>query len=170
MHDSNGTFVCGTRVATDGFAVLIAQEAANNPTTTKEENQLMEENDLVAHARHELALLGNDEDFNNCIINAVEAFTRYGHSGWSGIKAIEILNALWRWKPLTPLTNDPEEWEYHDETVWGAKGGIWQNRRDPEAFSIDSGKTYYLTSNPDEVLATSTGRHPGQPGWKPAGD
>lgn len=130
----------------------------------------MEEDNLVAHARRELTLLGNDEDFNNCIINAVEAFCRYGHSGSSATYAIGVLTALLRWEALTPLTNDPEEWQHHDETVWGEKGGIWQNRRDPGAFSTDGGKTYYLTSNPDEVLATSTGRHPGQPGWKPAGD
>ena len=50
------------------------------------------------------------------------------------------------------LTDDPDEWQYHDETVWGAKGGIWQNRRDPSAFSTDGGKTYYFTGSLEKVM------------------
>lgn len=94
---------------------------------------------LVEHAKKELALLDNDEDFNNAIIKAVEAFASYGHSGGSASYAIPILNDLLQFKNITPLTDDPKEWmEVGD--------GTWQSTRCSEAFSHDAGKSYYLLS------------------------
>lgn len=106
---------------------------------------------LVDHAKRELALAENDEDFNNSIIRAVEAFSSYGHSGGSASIGISMLNDLLRYKNLTPLTNDPDEWNHVSEEVWGVKGGVWQSNRNPEAFSNDGGKTYYILSDRDNV-------------------
>ena len=125
-----------------------------------------EESGLVRHARRELALLGNDEAFNQSIINAVKAFAAYGHSGGSASIAVPMLTALLQWKALTPLTDDPDEWQHHDAERTGNEGGFWQNLRDPEAFSKDGGKTYYLLSDRETVLATSTGPQPWQPGYR----
>lgn len=105
-----------------------------------------EEGTLVKHARRELELVGNDANFNESIIKAVEGFASYGHSGGSASVAINILNDLLQFKNLTPLTNDPKEWMYVADEIWGEPGGIWQNRRNSEAFSNDGGKTYYLLS------------------------
>lgn len=94
---------------------------------------------LVEHAKRELALADNDVDFNECIIKAVEAFASYGHSGGSAAYAIPMLNALLLFKNLTPLTDDPKEWNEVGD-------GVWQSARNSEAFSTDGGKTYYLLS------------------------
>lgn len=94
---------------------------------------------LVEHAKRELALAGNDDDFNETIIKAVEAFASYGHSGGSASVAIPMLNDLLQFKNLTPLTNDPGEWQAVDM----GKKPCWQSRRRPDAFSNDGGKTYY---------------------------
>lgn len=94
---------------------------------------------LVEHARRELALTHNEEDFNESIIKAVEAFASYGHSGGSASVAIPMLNDLLQFKNLTPLTNDPKEWNEVGD-------GMWQCSRNPEAFSLDRGRTYYLLS------------------------
>ena len=51
-----------------------------------------------------------------------------------------------------PLTDDPYEWQYHGEDLWGSKEGIWQNKRNSEAFSNDGGQTYYLLSENDPNL------------------
>lgn len=106
---------------------------------------------LVEHAKCELALAGNDEDFNNSIIKAVEAFSEYGHSGGSASVAIPMLYDLLQFKNLTPLTNDPNEWNHIEEAVAGVSGGTWQSRRNPAAFSDDGGKTYYILSEQDGV-------------------
>lgn len=94
---------------------------------------------LVEHAKRELARLGNDENFNQTIVNAVAAFAQYGHSGGSAPYATAILNDLLQFKALSPLTDDPAEWNEVGE-------GVWQNSRNSEAFSTDGGKTYYLVS------------------------
>ncbi len=94
---------------------------------------------LVDHAKRELALAGNDEAFDESIIKAVEAFASYGHSGGSASVGIYILNDLLQFKNLMPLTDNPDEWILISEDVW-------QNKRNPEAFSNDGGITYYLLS------------------------
>lgn len=94
---------------------------------------------LVEHAKRELSLISNDEAFNHSIIKAVEGFSSYGHSGGSASVAIPMLNALLQFKNLSPLTNDPNEWNEVGTNVW-------QSARDSEAFSDDGGKTYYLLS------------------------
>lgn len=97
---------------------------------------------LVDHAKRELALLGNEEDFNQSIIKAVEAFSDFGHSGGSASFAIPMLNDLLQFKNLSPLTDDPAEWMQ----VEMGEENCWQSCRNPEAFSNDGGKTYYLLS------------------------
>lgn len=106
-----------------------------------------EESNLVRHARQELALINEDPDFERSIIKAVQGFASYGHSGGSASVAIPMLMALLQQHNLSPLTNNPKEWQHHNEKIWPEPGGVWQNRRNGEAFSKDGGKTYYLLSD-----------------------
>lgn len=103
-----------------------------------------DDSQLVQHAIRELALVDNDKAFNDCIINAVREFAKYGHSGGSAGVAIHILNDLLQFQNLSPLTDDPDEWMLIEEAIAGPN--CWQSRRNPEAFSNDGGKTYYLLS------------------------
>lgn len=102
---------------------------------------------LVDHAKRELEIVGEDPETISGFLRVVQAFADMGHSGGSASVAIPMLNELLQFKNLTPLTNDPEEWFYHDHTMWDGKTGVWQNKRNGEAFSHDGGKTYYLLSN-----------------------
>lgn len=103
---------------------------------------------LLDHARTELDRTGNDDEFNECILKAIEGFLAFGHSGGSASVGIHILNELLQFKNLTPLTNDPHEWN-----EVGTR--MYQSARNPEAFSEDGGRTYYLLSedNRNEVGA-----------------
>lgn len=100
---------------------------------------------LIEHAIRELSLAGNDEEFNDCIIKAIEVFASYGHSGGSAVVGIQILHDLLQFKNLTPLTNNPSEWN-----KVGPK--MWQSSRNPEAFSIDGGAHYYLLSDIHNII------------------
>lgn len=100
---------------------------------------IREDGNLVAHATRELSLIHNDKKFNDCIINAIRAFAQYGHSGGSAGVGIHILYDLLQYKNLSPLTNDPKEWNEVGPNAW-------QSSRNSEAFSHDGGKTYYLLS------------------------
>lgn len=98
---------------------------------------------LVEHAQRELELSGQwseDPAYSQSIVCAIAAFASYGHSGGSAMVAIAQLHALLQFKPLSPLTSDPDEWIDQSE----ASGRpMWQNRRDPSVFSEDGGQTWY---------------------------
>jgi hypothetical protein len=100
-----------------------------------------------------------DPAYAQSIVAAVAALSSYdGHSGGSMICAIEHLSELLRCKNLSPLTDDPEEW-------FQVGPGMWQNTRSSDAFSSDSGRTYYRVggSSDDRMpRPTTTRRQPVQ--------
>lgn len=104
-------------------------------------------NNLYTHAKIELELSGLlDEDADYAgqlgvdILEIMELISRQGHSGGSIHQLVHILPRLMLFKPLTPLTDDPEEWLKLDKDVCGEV--IWQNKRCPSVFSKDGGKTW----------------------------
>ncbi|MEV6897486.1 hypothetical protein [Amycolatopsis sp. NPDC051372] len=101
---------------------------------------------LVEHARTELELLGEDPVYSASLVATVAAFASFGHSGGSAACAREQLHALLAFEPLTPLTDDPDEW--CDVAEYGPGTPLWQNRRNPAAFSNDACKHYWLTTDP----------------------
>ena len=82
---------------------------------------------LLEHAKSELKIAGydidtpdkeifeTDEDYANaCAKNAykmLEVFANEGHSGFSAQATLQLFNRLAEWKNLTPLTNNPDEWQ-----------------------------------------------------------
>ncbi len=113
-------------------------------------NQIKPEEDsnLVKHARHELALIGEDAEVINWYIRVIREYSSFGHSGGSHMAILPVLTKLLDFKPLMPLTNDPREWMRHGEDVWGEPGGVWQNVRDGRKFSKDGGLTYTCNDDP----------------------
>lgn len=106
---------------------------------------------LVEHARRELKRSGwfdDDSDYGGMIGDAVEElielFAKQGHSGMSASIVRLLFWDLSNFKALSPLTDDSAEWVDVAELSPGR--GLWQNRRNSEAFSHDGGKTYYLLS------------------------
>lgn len=114
-----------------------------------EESELPVErqSNLVDHAKRELDLVGEQKSVVEAYLKIVRIFADMGHSGSSAMFAIPVIEHLLAMKPLSALTNDPEDWIHVGEDIWGEKGGIYQNRRNGEAFSKDGGKTYYLLSD-----------------------
>lgn len=115
----------------------------------KEETIMTEESNLVAHARHELNLIGNGPMIDDHVLEIVKIFSEQGHSGYSAMYTANLINKLLNFENLTPLTNNPDEWvEVVDE--------LWQNKRNSAAFSKDGGKTYTLTTDAVEAKTTYT--------------
>lgn len=103
------------------------------------------ESNLVAHARRELRLIGEDQDVIDGLSRVVQAFADMGHSGGSAHFAALYLDKLLRYQPLSELTDEPSEWtDRHAEGM--TTSPLWQSVRNSEAFSHDGGKTYYLLS------------------------
>lgn len=112
---------------------------------------------LLEHAKRELKLAGYDisdkgcemhddeESFkgyvNSCARNAyelIETLSKADHSGMSIGITLDIFNKLAKWKTLTPLTNNPDEWIQLSE--WESVG--YQSKRNPSCFTSDF-KTYH---------------------------
>ena len=116
------------------------------------------ESELVEHARRELALLGeNDEWFVESIAAAIKGFHGCGHSGGSGPIAIDYLARLLSHEALSPLTSDPAEWIDRSEI---SSHPLWQNARDSRAMSEDGGKTYWMVDEvPEGQFSDAAPRH-----------
>lgn len=100
---------------------------------------------LVAHAKRELELIGEDPETIEGFLKVIQAFADMGHSGGSASVCIPMLNDLLQFKNLAPLTDDPDEWMHIHEKMAGVPD-CWQSTRNPEAFSNDGGLTHYLLS------------------------
>lgn len=103
---------------------------------------------LVAHARRELALIGEEPDTIDGYIKVIQAFADMGHSGGSASVAIPVINRLLSYENLSPLTDDPDDWI---EVGYG----MWQNRRCSRMFSEDGGKTYTDVDDRDKFVHTT---------------
>ena len=112
---------------------------------------------LLEHAKRELKLAGYDisdkgcemcddeESFNgyvnSCARNAyelIETLSKAGHSGMSIGITLDIFNKLAKWKTLTPLTNNPDEWTQLSD----CESVCYQSKRNPSCFTSDF-KTYH---------------------------
>jgi hypothetical protein len=116
---------------------------------------LAEDSNLVRHAIRELELCGQateDPEFAASLVEAVRAFASYGHSGGSAMCGVEMLTQLLRFKTLSPITSNPDEWQ--DRSVESGTP-LWQNRRDPAMFSENGGETWYDLDSPKDGVDKS---------------
>lgn len=109
---------------------------------------------LKEHAEQEMKFAGlydTDSDYGGMIPEAVmalvEAHSKQGHSGGSHWVTMQIFNKVINYKPLTPITSNPEEWFKHDYEMTGGTE-CWQNIRQSTCFSTDGGKTWYDLDDP----------------------
>jgi hypothetical protein len=109
---------------------------------------------LVEHAEREMrraGLFNEDADYGgahaHCVLELIKVFASQGHSGASAMLVRKLFHHLSNFENLTELNNDPNEWMEIGENVW-------QSTRNPEAFSRDHGKTYYLLSSKDDIHKT----------------
>lgn len=121
---------------------------------------------LIKHANREFDLLGYptltreqirskdtdltqawDAAIRKAALEIITMFAKQGHSGGSASTIIQITHQLMQYKPLSPLTNDPNEWHQIDNSMLiNNEPDTWQSIRNPEAFSLDGGKTFYILS------------------------
>ncbi|AXH46725.1 membrane protein [Arthrobacter phage DevitoJr] len=101
-----------------------------------------EDSNLVKHARYELNLIGEEPEVIEWYVRVIKEYASFGHSGGSAWATTSVLEELLHFRPLTEITDDPDEWFHHGEEVAGRPGGLWQSKRDGRCFSTDGGKTY----------------------------
>ena len=100
---------------------------------------------MMEWAKRELDLAGYKESddpddidnwMRNDVLKLLEMFVEQGHSGFSANYAIKLFQTLANWKPLAPLTGEPDEW-----TEVGPD--VWQNKRASNVFKGEDGRAYW---------------------------
>lgn len=101
---------------------------------------------MMEWAEQELKLAGYDindpEDGPNRwlaegTLELLNMFSEQGHSGMSAPYAVTLFEKLASWKPLSPLTGEPNEWNNVGESTW-------QNRRNSVVFKGEDGQAYWI--------------------------
>jgi hypothetical protein len=107
------------------------------------------DSNLYRYAKDELeraGLFDEDSDYGgmigDAVLEIVAVFAKQGHSGFSAGMMLQILTQVLDFKPLTPLTFTPDEWNHIHEDMAGGKN-TYQNRRKSTIFSDDGLKTWY---------------------------
>lgn len=97
---------------------------------------------LLDHAERELDLMGMDDDgdmngmMRKHILHMVKEFAEEGHSGFSASYAIQVLEKLLKFEPITPLTG--EDWEWSDVSEISGDT-LYQNARCGRVFKNKDG-------------------------------
>lgn len=117
----NGEYDCSNKIEKSNLEIFAENEL--NIILSK-----CEDEEAIEMQRH----------INNDIMQMVQVFADQGHSGFSANYAINLLQKLLRYEPITPLTGADEEWtklDYNDDTTY-------QNKRCPRIFKNADGKAY----------------------------
>ena len=102
---------------------------------------------LINHAKLELekaGLFDKDGDYDGMIGEAVleliTVFSKQGHSGCSASLVSDIFNKLSRFKPLTPLTFEDDEWNEIGENQYQNKrnSSVFKEGKDGRPYTIDA--------------------------------
>lgn len=110
---------------------------------------------LVEHAAYELTKAGMannaDPEARQVATNTIALVRRVEKMNMTEKQAnyvIEAFSILTQFLPLTPITDDPEEWDKFEidrknvDTQEVEKKEVWQSRRATSIFSEDKGKTF----------------------------
>lgn len=142
----------------NNLELIPKEEHRGHPGQPKQHHPMEEsvnESTMTEFARDELkkaGLFDKDSDYDGMIGEAVmeliNKFAEQGHSGFSAGLTTSIFNKLAEYKPLSPLTDDPNEWMKISDSDYGCAEeyknvSLWQSKRCPSCFSNDGGKTYY---------------------------
>lgn len=107
--------------------------------------------ELIDYAESELAKIPHDQDgmqdlMDEYILEIIKTFGEQGHSGFSANYAISVLERLLRFKPLTPLTGEDDEWK-------DTGHGTWQNKRCSSVFKESDGTCHDI----DGIIVSDNG-------------
>lgn len=94
---------------------------------------------LKSYAEQEMNLAWPEKDelqdmVKEDVMALINLFSEQGHSGFSAPYVLHVFNQLARFRPLTPLTGNDDEW-------MEVGPGVFQNKRCSHVFKED-GKAY----------------------------
>lgn len=142
MTENNGDGELYQGVPVDPGPLEKTPEQVLEEHTTHGEPTPPEDTNLYQHALRELQAAGIQPEDQEKVLAIVREFASWHCSGGEASWYIHVIIRLLQYENLSALTDNPDEWN----KVSDDESGMWQCARNPEAFSTDGGKTYYLLS------------------------
>ena len=73
------------------------------------------------------------------VLEVLKVLEKQGHSGTSAMRVIYLIDRLWNWKPLTPLTGEDDEWNEPGPDIFQNKrcSAVFKKKKDGKAYWID---------------------------------
>ena len=97
---------------------------------------------MLSWAEDELKRYGFDfygDNMNKAVLEVLKTLVDQGHSNMSASIVIQLVDRLWSWKPLTPLTGEDDEWS----DMLDPDGNTIQNKRYSAVFkNKETGECY----------------------------
>lgn len=104
--------------------------------------------EMMKWARQELILSGHDPDDNEDgpdkwlaegTLKLLEVFCNEGHSGMSAPFAVNAFSRLAKWKPLSPLTGEDDEWNEVGHNTYQNRrfSAVFKEGKDGQAYWIE---------------------------------
>lgn len=121
--------------------IAVFREAIPIAAQMAEQLDPIASSNLVKHAQRELEIIGEDPASIQHYLDVVRLFASKGHSGGSASVFIPTLQKLLNFENLTPVTDEPIEWNEVGEN-------LWQNVRNNSFFSNDGGRSYWSVDDP----------------------
>jgi hypothetical protein len=88
----------------------------------------------IRHAKLELEIVDEGQELTEYYLKVIEAFCDYNHDEKSLYFTPTTLEKLMRHENLSWVTSNPNEWR-------DLGNGLWRNKRNPNYYSNDMGKT-----------------------------
>lgn len=124
---------------------------------------------LIEYAKSELDRIYKEEDLKepynkmayDSIMVLITTFSNQNHSGFSGSYVLSAFSKLADFKPISPLTGEPDEWDKIDDHTWQNKrcSSVFKDSEDGQAYDIDGkvfsddgGKTWFRCKDSDVYI------------------
>lgn len=102
--------------------------------------------DEVKRVIGELSRSKEDDVIKAAAASMLSALALFGFTDDDNRRVLDIVRSLSDGRPLTQLTNDPDEWRQ-------MPNGVWRSVRSRGAYSGDGGRTYLFADTPEQAYA-----------------
>ena len=95
------------------------------------------------------------DNMNKAVLEVLKTLSDQGHTNMSASIVIRLVDRLWSWKPLTPLTGEDDEWTSESKLLKGRLqnkrySAVFKNKETGECYDING----RIFAEPDGITFT----------------
>lgn len=100
---------------------------------------------MLSWAEEELKRYNFDfygDNMNKAVLEVLKTLSDQGHTNMSASIVISLVDRLWSWKPLTPLTGEDDEWisepKFMEGTLQNKRySAVFKNKETGECYDVE---------------------------------